>query len=161
MFDRFSDYALNKMDQEAIVCKSATGVHIRLTREDFSSEAEFLHWKVWSDQDYHETEAAGRGDDGCYRVNAERDTTGLSAEDDLIAKQDQAESERLDEEKQRQKKERLETVRSILTEKQFRRLWMFHVENLNIKQISEREDTTHQSISESLSAARKKIMNKM
>ncbi len=29
MFDRKSDYALNKQDPEAIVCKSATGVHIR------------------------------------------------------------------------------------------------------------------------------------
>ena len=45
MFDRSSDYALNKKDPEAIVCKSATGVHIRLTRNYFSSEAEFEKWK--------------------------------------------------------------------------------------------------------------------
>lgn len=37
MFDRNSDYALNKKDPDAIVCKSSTGVHIRLTRLDFSS----------------------------------------------------------------------------------------------------------------------------
>ena len=41
MFDRNSDYALNKKDPDAIVCKSATGIHIRLTRLDFSSQEEF------------------------------------------------------------------------------------------------------------------------
>lgn len=51
MFDNTSDFALNKLDREAIVCKSATGLHIRLTRADFASEAEFEHWKKWSDGD--------------------------------------------------------------------------------------------------------------
>lgn len=37
MFNRNSDYALNKKDPDAIVCKSATGIHICLTRADFSS----------------------------------------------------------------------------------------------------------------------------
>ena len=46
MFDTKSDFALNKFDQDAIVCRSVTGVHIRLTREDFASEEEFLRWKV-------------------------------------------------------------------------------------------------------------------
>ena len=41
MFDPKSDYALNKKDPEAIVYHSATGVHIRLTRENFASEEEF------------------------------------------------------------------------------------------------------------------------
>lgn len=45
MFDRKSDYALNKKDQEAIVCKSVTDIHIRLTRYDFSSLEEFEAWK--------------------------------------------------------------------------------------------------------------------
>lgn len=53
MYDRKSDYALNKQDRDAIVCGSVTGVHIRLTRSDFSSEEEFQKWKAWSDWDYH------------------------------------------------------------------------------------------------------------
>ena len=53
MFDRNSDYALNKKDPDAIVCKSATGIHIRLTRADFSSAEEFEKWKRWSDENYH------------------------------------------------------------------------------------------------------------
>ena len=38
MFNPKSEYALNKLDQDAIVCPSATGIHIRLTREDFDTE---------------------------------------------------------------------------------------------------------------------------
>ena len=45
MFDRKSDYALNKRHPDSIVCKSVTDVHIYLTRADFSSEADFLKWK--------------------------------------------------------------------------------------------------------------------
>ena len=58
MFDRNSDYALNKKDPDAIVCKSATGIHIRLTRGDFSSAEEFEKWKRWSDENYHAIEKA-------------------------------------------------------------------------------------------------------
>ena len=60
MFDRKSDYALNKKDPDAIVCKSVTDVHIRLTRADFASESEFQKWKRWSDGDYWSAENAGR-----------------------------------------------------------------------------------------------------
>jgi len=31
----------------------ANEVIIRLTREDFASEEEFLKWKSWSDENYH------------------------------------------------------------------------------------------------------------
>ena len=60
MFDTKSDYSLNKSDTDAIVCRSADGVHIRLTREDFDSEEEFQKWKDWSDQDYYATEKTTR-----------------------------------------------------------------------------------------------------
>ena len=57
MFDKKSEYALNKHDQDSIIYISVSG-HIRLTRADFSSEEEFLKWKAWSDEDYHEREKA-------------------------------------------------------------------------------------------------------
>ena len=79
MFDPKSDYALNKKDQEAIVCPSATGVHIRLTREDFASEEEFLRWKAWSDGDYKGIESAGRGYyDNCVTLAEALNPTGAS-----------------------------------------------------------------------------------
>lgn len=53
MFNRKSSYALNKKDPNAIVYIDANDVIIRLTREDFASEEEFLKWKMWSDESYH------------------------------------------------------------------------------------------------------------
>ena len=53
MFNRKSSYALNKKDPNAIVYMDANEAIIRLTREDFASEEEFLKWKSLSDADYH------------------------------------------------------------------------------------------------------------
>ena len=50
MFDAKNDYSLNKSDPDAIVYRSSDGVHIRLTREEFGSEEEFLRWKNRSDE---------------------------------------------------------------------------------------------------------------
>ena len=52
----YSDYAANKTDAEAIVCRSATGEDVRLTRADFESDEEFQRWKGWSDADYKQSE---------------------------------------------------------------------------------------------------------
>ena len=46
MFNRKSDYALNKKDISAIVYIDSDKHIIRLTREDFTSEDEFLRWKT-------------------------------------------------------------------------------------------------------------------
>ena len=51
MFNRKSIYALNKKDPDAIVYMDANEVIVRLTREDFASEKEFLKWKALSDED--------------------------------------------------------------------------------------------------------------
>lgn len=56
MFNRKSSYALNKKDPDAIVYMDANEVIVRLTREDFASEKEFLKWKALSDEDYHTSE---------------------------------------------------------------------------------------------------------
>ena len=84
MLDTQSDYALNKIDKTAIVCPSVTGEHVRLTREDFSSEEEFLRWKSWSDDDYHKIELDGRKDDDCLSFEAQKDTPSPSAENVLL-----------------------------------------------------------------------------
>lgn len=56
MFNRKSSYALNKKDPNAIVYMDANEAIIRLTREDFACEEEFLKWKSLSDADYHASE---------------------------------------------------------------------------------------------------------
>lgn len=55
MFDTKSDYALNKMDPEAIVYIDAWGTLVRLTLEDFDSPEEFQQWKEWSDNNLPRT----------------------------------------------------------------------------------------------------------
>ena len=155
MFDSKSDYALNKLDQDAIVCKSATGVHIRLTREDFASDEEFQHWKEWSDCDYHDTEKAGRKFyDKCTALNTVLDSSGLSIEDILVAPL-------LRMEQSEQRTARIQMVRSVLTEKQYRRLRMYFIQGMTETRIAEIEGVGQRRISKSITsgiAALKKIL---
>ena len=53
MFNKNSLYALNKRDPDAIVYPTADGKTVRITREDFPSEEEFLAFKAWSDENFH------------------------------------------------------------------------------------------------------------
>ena len=53
MFDRMSEYALNKKDKEAIIYLDAFGNITRLTVEDFSGAEEFQKWKEWLDMKNH------------------------------------------------------------------------------------------------------------
>ena len=151
MFDPKSDYALNKKDQEAIVCPSATGVHIRLTREDFASEEEFLRWKAWSDGDYKGIESAGRGYyDNCVTLNEALNPTGTSAEDAFFTPLLKAED-------RKQKIAMLQQVQDVLTETQYRRLWLYYVQSMTVEEIAVVEHIAHQNVSKSIRAARKKI----
>ena len=144
MFDSKSDYALNKLDQDAIVCKSATGVHIRLTREDFDSEEEFQYWKEWSDCDYHNTDKVGRSFyDHCIALNEALDSAGLSIEDVLMAPL-------LQTEENDQRASRARMVRSALTEKQYRRLHMYYLQGMTESEIADLEGVGQQRVSKSL-----------
>lgn len=154
MFDPKSDYALNKLDKEAIVCPSATGVHIRLTREDFASEEEFLFWKKLSDGDYKGIESAGRDYyDNCISLS-DIQSSGVSAEDTFLAPL-------LSAEQKEQRTALLQLVKTILTETQYRRLKLHLVDGLSIEQIAQREGVTHQSISECLAVAKGRIVNSL
>ena len=144
MFDSKSDYALNKMDPEAIVCKSVTAVHIRLTREDFASEEDFQFWKAWSDSDYHHTDKVGRSFyDHCIALNEALDSSGLSIEDVLMAPL-------LRTEENDQRASRARMVRSSLTEKQYRRLRMYYLQGMTETEIADLEGVGQQRISKSL-----------
>lgn len=156
MFDRKSDYALNKQDPEAIVCKSATGVHIRLTRLDFASPEEFEAWKKWSDEDYHEIERR----DHVYAnhtISADKlvevSITVISPEDELMEVFSRQEQEEL--------YRRLETgLETRLTPAQRRRLWLYAVDGLTEDEIASKEQVRQQSVSKRINAA-KKILRKV
>ena len=151
MLDRKSDYALNKQDPNVIVCKSVTGVHIRLTRADFASEAEFQKWKAWSDQDYRTTENAGRAlSDNILSLESQRDCPLPSAEEALLAAMDAAEHRTA-------RLALVEQLRSCLTEKQFRRLRLYYLEGKSEAEIAVLEGVGQRRISTSLMLGRKKL----
>ena len=139
MFDTRSVYALNKLDKDAIVYPSVTGEDIRLTREDFSSEEEFLYWKKKSDANYHKTENDGQNDSRCLSLDTQRDTPAPSAEDVVFAPYIEAE--------QRERRcGMLEQIRTSLSPKQYRRLCMRHVDRLSVAEIAAIEGVTSRAI---------------
>ena len=148
MFDKHSDYALNKLDPEAIVCPSATGIHIRLTREDFASEEDFLYWKKLSDGDYKDIESAGRGYyDYCISLTEARKSTSTSAEDAFLAPLIAAEQ-------REQRIALLKKIKDALTETQYRRLWMYCVEEMNEAEIAQAEHVGQPRVCRSLCRAK-------
>ncbi len=157
MFDTKSDFALNKLDRDAIVCRSVTGVHIRLTREDFASEEEFFRWKVWSDGDYYDTEKDGRGFyDNSLPLDPRVDKLGAvpSVEADILTMLDAAEASV---EQTRRTAALIEQIKSCLTGTQYRRLWMLYAQKMNVTAIAKAEGISKASASRSISAALKNI----
>ena len=159
MFDTKSDFALNKFDRDAIVCRSVTGIHIRLTRADFASEEEFLRWKVWSDGDYYDTEKDGRDfyDNG-IPLDPRVDKLGAvpSIEAGILAALDAAEASA---EQAQRTAVLMEQIKACLTETQYRRLWMLHARKMNVTAIARAEGISKASASRSISAALKNISN--
>ena len=154
MFDKKSDYALNKRAKDSIVYISVTGP-IQLNREDFPSEAEFLKWKCWSDGDYRATEKAGRSFyDNCIPLDDRLDVVGavLSVEDALFLALEEAEAQA---KCARRRAEVMVQIRGLLTEKQFRRVWMLHVEGMTVTEIAKAENVSKATISKSISSAEK------
>lgn len=154
MIDIHSDYALNKIDKEAIVCPCASGEHIRLTREDFSSDKEFDYWKAWSDDNYHRTELDSRKDDDCFSFEAELDTSTPSAEEAILASYVAAELAE-------QQRQAFEQIKDRLTHKQFRRLYLHYVKGLSVEEIADIEGVSSKAIYLLLSKAKRIIVNKL
>ena len=151
MFNSKSIYALNKKDPNAIVYPSVDGTLCRLTREDFTSEAEFLYWKERSDRSYHKQEKADHiqaNHSISLESLPEKVTATISPELIMIDRQN-----RLDREQLRQLL--LVGLDSCLTATQRRRLWLYCVEGWTEKRISLSENVTQHSVSECIAAARK------
>lgn len=148
MFDARSVYALNKLDKDAIVCPSVTGEDTRLRREDFASEAEFEYWKNWSDDNYHKAETAGWNDSRYLSFEAQRAVLVPSAEDVVLAPCIAAE--------QAERRRRiLEQIRTSLTEKQYRRLCLYYLENKGEAEIAALENVNQSSVSRTIRSGTK------
>ena len=149
MFDKKSDYARNKRNADSIIYTDANGEEIRLTRDDFESEAEFRKWKEWSDDQYHETEKSGRSyEDHKLPLFNEEGTYGDAMEEWL---------NRLDEENRYDKL--LNLCRKLLTKTQLRRFWLYAVKKMTEQEIAELEGVSQQGISDSIRKAKGKVVN--
>jgi len=154
MFNKKSDYAQNKHRKDAIVYISATGP-ILLARANFAGEDEFKKWKDWSDGDYQATEQAGRGFyDNAIPFNEELETLGavLSVEEELFSRLEEAEHRELS-------AALIAQLMNRLTEKQYRRLWLYYVKNLSESDIATIEHVGQQRVSKSILSGKRIIEN--
>ena len=152
MFDRKSDYAINKTDPSAIVFKTATGAYIRLHREDFSSEEEFDRWKGWSDEDYRLVDVQNNAySKQTVSLDGIPEQTGLLSPEQLLFEQyDQLDNEQFC-------RMLLEGINTYLSETQRRRLLKYYFDGMTQEQIAASENVAHQNIAESLWRAKEKL----
>ncbi len=155
MFDPKSDYALNKLDPNAIVYMDATGTLTRITLEDFSSPEEFQRWKAWSDESYHQIENAdiilSKHTLSLHGLS-EKAIAVQSPEDTLMETLEQQEREEL-------RRMLMDGLNNCLTSAQRRRLWLHFVDELTVRQIAEAENVRHPSIVGCLATAKKRLQN--
>ena len=150
MPDKKSIYTLNKKDPEAIVYTDAHKRIIRLTREDFDTEADFLKWKAWSDENYHDEEKSDHVEDN--HTAPLDNKAGAEDGPEVIIEQ---RFEKLT--REHYTAETVIRIKGELTEKQFRRLWMYCVGGLTQQQIADAENVGQQRISNSILSAVEKI----
>lgn len=152
MFDRKSDYALNKTEPHAIVFKTAAGAYIRLHREDFSSEEEFQRWKDWSDRDYHMAEKANHlyYDHKTPLCEPLEDKSTETLESKILEKENHLQRHRL-------YALLIEGLGTCLSKTQRRRLLLYRVGGQAMRQIAKAENVSFQTIARSIHAAEKKV----
>ena len=152
MYDRKSDYALNKTDPEAIVFKTAAGAYIRLHREDFSSEEEFDRWKGWSDEDYRVVDIQNNvyTKQTVSLEGVPEQAGALSPEQLLIEQYDQLDREQFC-------RLLLEGINTCLSEPQRRRLLKYYFEGQTEVEIAAAERVSQSKIAESIWRAKENL----
>ncbi len=153
MFDPKSDYALNKLDPNAIVYMDVTGTLTRITLEDFASPEEFQRWKAWSDESYHQIENAdiilSKHTLSLHGLS-EKAIAVQSPEDTLVETQERQEREEM-------RRLLMDGLNNCLTPAQRRRLWLSCVYGLTVRLISLTENANFQNVAKSIAAAKKKL----
>ena len=152
-FNKISIYALNKKDPDAVVYPTADGKTVRVTREDFPSEEDFLAFKAWSDENFHEEENLDHRESNHTLSMDDLSEAALAvpAVDVAVARR----QERM--EKRRKEKELVVQMKDKLTEVQFHRLWMYFVEENTLEEIADKEGVSPVAFFYSIEAAQKKI----
>lgn len=156
MVNKNSIYALNKKNPDAIVYPAADGKPVFVTREDFASEEEFLAFKKWSDEAFHEEEKLDHRESN-HIVSADtlsEAALATPAVDVVMVRQhEQAENRKT-------ASDMVVKLKDKLTETQFRRLWMYEAEGKTLAQIAEHDGVAILSVYESIESAKKKISKK-
>lgn len=151
-----SIYTLNKKDPNAIVYPTADGKLIRITRDDFPNEEAFLVFKAWSDENFHEEEKLNHRESNHILPLDELSEAALAVPaDDVIMdrKQERAEHHRT-------AADLVVKLKDKLTETQFRRLWMYEVEDKTMEEIAAIEGISAPAVFYSIESAHKKISKK-
>ena len=155
MFKKDSLYSINKKNPDAVVYKFANGEQSLVTRADFATEEEFLAFKAWSDEDFH-TEDKRDVLAGIRQTSIDvisEAAISVPAIDVVMERQHQRTVQR------RKASDMVVQLKDKLTDTQFRRLWMYHVDGMTIDEIGEIEGISHQNVSKSIIAAERKIKN--
>mgnify|MGYP000891201540 CR=1 FL=1 len=154
-----NDYALNKVNKEAIVYRFADEI-VEVTIEDYLREnpdktaADFAELKVLSDEDYKERD---RED---YRLTYknvslhgldETEACCVPSPEEILFDEPERKAQ-----KERMRRQAYEAI-ATLTEVQRRRYIQHHVEGLSVRDIADMEKSHFTSVHESLLAAEKKI----
>ena len=145
----YSDYAANKTDAEAIVCRSATGEDVRLTRADFESDEEFQRWKGWSDADYKQSERRDRA------YNDRR--LSLAAAYFLSDRENECLSGEPNAAEQKTRDDLISHIRSLLTDTQFSRLWRRFACGRELADIAAEDGVSVNAVADSIQRAIKKL----
>lgn len=154
MLSNNSDYAVNKTDPEAIVCRSVTSENVRLTREHFDSDEEFQKCKAWSDEDYRNSALRERA------LNDRRYSFEL---DHLLDRHEYSDwlSAELKGSEKLKKGEIISIIRSIirsiLTDTQFRRLWQRFACEYELAEIASSEGVSVTAVVDSIRYTMKRL----
>lgn len=154
-----NDYALNKVNKEAIVYRFTDGI-AEVTLENYlrenpgKTEGDFKELKALSDEDYKERD---RED---YRLTYKNVSLhGLDETDACCVPS--PEEILIDEPERKAKKERMRRqayqALSTLTEVQRRRYIQHHVDGMTMREIAEMEGSFFTTVHQSIQAAEKKI----
>ena len=153
-----SDYALNKMNQDAIVYRFADGTIKNYTLEDYladypgKAEADFRALKELSDADYLERDrkenAQTKKNKSIHIMEDVADFGGATLEDDYLGAMDKQEAARA-----------LDALLAggKLTEAQRRRFLMHINKGLSLREIAEREGVALRAVQQSIYSAADKL----
>jgi len=147
-----SDYGVNKADKDAIVCSSAVGNSIRITRDDFDSDVEFTRWKTRSNADYRQTELTERP----YTDNL----MFLADLSDEVAKSPSAEETLLSilsAQERNASHKQVQDALTVLTSTEKRRILLHTVKGLTYRQIGHLDGCSHKQVAKSVHSAKEKM----